>query len=42
MGEVFNRDHSTIHSNVKSIESALRTDTVLDAIVTEIRKELKR
>ncbi len=42
MGVVFCRDHSTIHSNVNAVETALSTDTILDATINDIIKEIKR
>lgn len=42
MGVVFCRDHSTIHSNINAVETALSTDTILDATINDIIKEIKR
>lgn len=42
IGAVFNRDHSTVYSNINMIEAELVNDPVLDATVTEIIKEIKR
>lgn len=42
IGAVFNRDHSTVHSNIGMIESEMQSDPVLEATVNEIIKEIKR
>lgn len=42
IGLVFNRDHSTVHSNVNMIENELLSDPVLDAKISDIIKEIKR
>lgn len=42
IGAMFSRDHSTIHSNISVVESELTTDTVFEALVNEIIKEVKR
>ena len=42
IGALFNRDYSTVHSNVNMIESELVSDPVLEATVMEITKEIKR
>lgn len=42
IGAVFNRDHSTVYSNINMIEAELLTDPVLDAKINEITKEIKR
>ncbi len=42
IGLLFNRDHSTVHSNVNMIESELLSDPVLEALINEISKEIKR
>ena len=42
IGAVFNRDHSTVHSNIGMIESEMQSDPVLEATVGEILKEIKR
>lgn len=42
IGLVFNRDHSTVHSNVNMIENELLSDPVLDAKIADITKEIKR
>jgi len=41
IGVMLNRDHSTVHSNITAVEAALRSDSFLDADVSEIRKELR-
>ncbi len=42
IGAVFARDHSTIHSNISMVESELTTNTLFEAGVAEIMKEVKR
>ncbi|MBQ7921362.1 MAG: chromosomal replication initiator protein DnaA [Clostridia bacterium] len=42
IGAIFSRDHSTVHSNITMVESALTTDPLFEATVTEIMKEVKR
>ena len=42
IGDVFNRDHSTVHSNVNRVKSQMESDPVFDAKVGEIMKEIKR
>ncbi len=42
IGAVFARDHSTVHSNISMVESELTTNTLFDAAVAEIMKEVKR
>ncbi len=42
IGAVFARDHSTVHSNISMVESELTTNTLFDATVAEIMKEVKR
>jgi len=42
IGTVFSRDHSTVHSNITMVESALTTDPLFEATVAEIMKEVKR
>lgn len=42
IGAVFNRDHSTVHSNIGVVESEMQSDPVLEATVNEIIKEIKR
>ncbi len=41
IGAAFSRDHSTIHSNITMVESKLETDTVFEATVNEIIKDIK-
>ncbi len=41
IGTAFTRDHSTIHSNITMVESRLATDTVFEATVNEIIKDIK-
>ena len=42
IGAVFARDHSTFHSNISMVESELTTNTLFEAGVAEIMKEVKR
>jgi len=42
IGNIFGRDHSTVYSNISMVESALTTDTIFEATVSEILKEVKR
>ena len=43
IGELFsNRDHTTVMSNISSIEKRLRTEAEFAAEVAQIRRELKQ
>jgi len=42
IGTVFARDHSTVHSNISMVESELATNTLFEAGVAEVLKEVKR
>ena len=42
IGQVFDRDHSTVHSNISMIEQEISSDPVLEATIGEIVKEIKR
>lgn len=43
IGKYFNnRNHATVYSNIKSIEMQLESDPVLEALIEEISKEIKR
>ena len=42
IGVYFDRDHSTIHSNISKVESQIASDPVFEATVSEIMKEIKR
>ena len=42
IGVYFDRDHSTIHSNISKVESEMASDPVFEATVAEIMKEIKR
>lgn len=42
IGDIFKRDHSTVHSNVNRVKSQMTSDPVFDAKVGEIMKEIKR
>ena len=42
IGAVFARDHSTVHSNISMVESELATNTLFEAGVAEVLKEVKR
>jgi chromosomal replication initiation ATPase DnaA len=39
---MFDRDHSTIHSNITAVEKQLKTDTALDSEIADIRREIKK
>ena len=41
IGVYFNRDHSTVHSNIGKVEGELASDAVFEATVAEIMKEIK-
>ncbi len=42
IGRFFNnRNHSTVHSNINSIEEQISSDPILEALVSEIIKEIK-
>ncbi len=41
IGAIFNRDHSTVHSNISVVEEEIMRDPVLEASVNEIIKEIK-
>ena len=41
IGVYFNRDHSTVHSNIGKVEGELASDAVFEATVGEIMKEIK-
>ena len=41
IGDVFGRDHSTVHSNINRVKSQMSSDPVFDAKVGEIMKEIK-
>ncbi len=41
VGAIFNRDHSTVHSNISVVEEEIMRDPVLDASINEIIKEIK-
>ena len=42
IGEIFNRDHSTIYSNINRVRKQMETDPVFNAKVGEIMKEVRR
>ena len=42
IGAYFDRDHSTIHSNISKVESEMASDPIFEATVAEILKEVKR
>lgn len=42
IGAIFSRDHSTVHSNINRAKSDISSDTVFEAKVNEIVKEIKR
>ena len=41
IGVMLNRDHSTVHSNISVVESAIRTDTSLENDIQIIQREIK-
>lgn len=41
IGAIFNRDHSTVHSNINMVEDEIMRDPVVEASVNEIIKEVK-
>ena len=41
IGVYFNRDHSTVHSNIGKVEGELASDAVFEATVGELMKEIK-
>ena len=42
IGVMFERDHSTIHSNITAIEKQLKTDAALESEIADIRREIKK
>ena len=42
IGAAFDRDHSTVHSNINRVEQDIAGDPLLEAKVSEIMKEVKR
>ncbi len=42
IGTLFNRDHSTVHSNITAVEKALKTDNTLSQEISDIRREIKK
>ena len=42
IGVMFDRDHSTIHSNITAVEKQLKTDTNLENEINDIRREIKK
>ncbi len=42
IGEIFSRDHSTVHSNISRVKADISADAVFEAKVNEIIKEIKR
>jgi len=42
IGTTFARDHSTVHSNISMVENQIITDSVFEATINEIIKEIKR
>lgn len=42
IGNIFERNHSTIFSNISAVEAERVSDPVLDATINEITKEIKR
>lgn len=41
IGSIFNRDHSTVHSNISKTESMMEADPVFDAYVKDIIRECR-
>ncbi len=42
IGDIFKRDHSTVHSNITAVEKLLKTDPNTAADIADIRREIKR
>ena len=42
IGVMFDRDHSTIHSNITAVEKQLKTDAALESEIADIRREIKK
>ncbi len=42
IGDIFKRDHSTVHSNITAVEKLVKTDPSTATDVADIRRELKR
>ncbi len=42
IGKIFNRDHSTIRSNITSFERSLKNAPTLETDIAEIRREIRR
>ncbi len=42
LGTMFQRDHSTIHSNISTVEKQVKTDAALRAEIADIRREIKK
>ncbi len=42
LGTMFNRDHSTIHSNIAAVEKQVKTDAALRSEISDIRREIKK
>lgn len=41
IGKLMNRDHATVHSNIKAIENEIKTNTFLEAEINDIMSGLK-
>lgn len=41
IGKIMNRDHATVHSNIKAIETEIRTNSFLDSEINDIIAEVK-
>ena len=41
IGKMMDRDHSTVHSNIKNIETEIKTDDKLNNEIFEIMTEIK-
>lgn len=42
IGTMFNRDHSTVHSNITAVEKQAKSDPALVAEISDIRREIKK
>ncbi len=42
IGTMFNRDHSTVHSNITAVEKQVKNDPALNAEISDIRREIKK
>ncbi len=42
LGTMFQRDHSTVHSNIGAVEKQIKTDAALRTEISDIRREIKK